>query len=125
MSDISQIFYSVGAAILATAITLYVFRLMTNHKIRNDSPATSYNLKTSESLLIDTVYLHKVFLSDINSAINLLKALDKKGIPATLIAKGGKTIVQFVYATPLKNVKELKSKGLIKNCEITEVFSDA
>ena len=119
MIDLARIFYVVGATLFTIALICIVFYCRKNSKNAKNVKGTS---NPKPSFTLETVYLHKLALPSIDSAIRLLKTLNKKGIAATLISGGEEAIIQFINKEPLKNAEELKKKGLIKNYEIVEVF---
>jgi len=119
MIDLARIFYVVGATLFAIALICIVFYCRKNSKNVKETSNPKPNLET---FTLETVYLHKLTLPSIDSAIRLLKTLNKKGIAATLISRGEGAIIQFINKKPLKNAEELKKKGFIKNYEIVEVF---
>ncbi len=120
---ISLTFYAFGAVLFAIAVLIAVLTRKSSRKSSGNVKPPPENPKSKlETFKVETVYLHKLTLTNIDSAFGLLKTLSKKGIAAALIPKGEEMVVQFTHDKPLKNAKELKAKGLIKNYEIMEVF---
>lgn len=104
--------------ITVAGAALLMYSLRGNPK-KNPQPTVE---KASGVLEVPTTFLHTLYMHNLESAHRLLKALNDKGIEATIYSKGDVVKVQFTSEKPLKNAEELKRKGLIKDYEITEVI---
>lgn len=119
------IFSVIGAILFALGVAFGVFSRKNPKKRKVESEEPKENSKIESSFELKTVYLHKLVMFNLDSALNLLKKLSNLGISAMLVPKSGEIIVQFTSNSPLKNAEQLKRKNLIKKYEIVEVFGDA
>ena len=79
---------------------------------------------SSESLTLNvpTKYQHSITVPNLQSAQILMELLKNQGIESTLQVKGEDIKLQFTASQKLRNVSELKKKGIIKDATITEAL---
>jgi len=88
------------------------------------SPPVEKATASSESLTLNvpTKYQHSITVPNLQSAQILMELLKNQGIESTLQVKGEDIKLQFTASQKLRNVSELKKKGIIKDATITEAL---